>query len=596
MEIVYDPEQAYQVMSEGRLAVVLGSEVDGLGDLGFGSAEEEVDYLWRLGIRQVTPVHAVDNRIGAATVFQDLYNTTNDLVNRPVRHARRGRIADDVRDQGLAIRPRGAGRPNFGHFMRVDPGYFCGGRLDRAPPIEQGECVDWRYGHSQMMFGLDFNAFILGFHPAVHSQGEDHNSVYPDGSPGHRNANGVTAFGRDYIRALMRRGMLIDLEHMSDRTFDAITDPSAGSRGPVWDAIPAGRPGCDFKSSTPRLGAPDPCFADAYPLMSSHTSFRGQSLLSRGNPGATTLVKDFKAREFERTPAQIDYIRRSGGVIAPVVGHDPVRRTPDGGTGGRPTFRIAPGFDGPLRTGEFRGRNNCAGSSKSWIEAYLYGVQKMRGSGVALSTDMAVVGSTRPRFNPPGASTVLPENCDSSAAHLDLDEINFFHLLFDTRGPEAYLTDAIARGRAREEEGYPDQFRRGAEDQAPRLTTVEDQVAGRFLWRHTTPAGTSFDFNTQGLKSFGLLPDLLQDARNLGVAREDLRPLLRSGQAYLDMWNKAYKVTGCDVGPRTTQEQYERCAGTGVSGAGAGACRNTCPNDPGRGHALRPNGAPLFRR
>ena len=84
MRIVYSPREAYNAIAQGKLAIVLGTEVDSNGRLGsFPSAQAEVDYLWRLGIRQVTAVHAVDNEIGGAGVFQDGYNTLQDWLRRP---------------------------------------------------------------------------------------------------------------------------------------------------------------------------------------------------------------------------------------------------------------------------------------------------------------------------------------------------------------------------------------------------------------------------------------------------------------------------------------------------------------------------------
>jgi hypothetical protein len=37
---------------------------------------------------------------------------------------------------------------------------------------------------------------------------------------------------------------------------------------------------------------------------------------------------------------------------------------------------------------------------------------------------------------------------------------------------------------------------------------------------------------------YGMLPDFLQDLRNVGLTAEDLAPLFRSANDYVQMWEK----------------------------------------------------------
>jgi microsomal dipeptidase-like Zn-dependent dipeptidase len=601
MEIAYNPEDAYRIMAEGKLAVVLGTEVDSLGSLGFPTAEDEVDWLWGLGVRQLTPVHAIDNAIGGAVAFQDLYDTTEDLVNRPERDARRDTIQDELHRDGVRIWNPAA---RFGAFMKVE-NYGChfaiGGVV--APP---GECVDWRYDDEQKIFGLDTN-ILTGPHPMFATAGGpfDGGSVYGASlrEDGQRNRMGLSDYGVRYVRAMMKRGMLLDVEHMSDHTIDALIASGAlpgEPRGPLWDALPPGQNGCELGSYSRRRSMRAGCFDDVYPIMSSHTSLRGQSMVPSQEQvrGVTTLpavsaVKGYWAREFERTPRQVEFIRQSGGTIAPVVGHDPILRpqtvTRARGLDPVPAVSVFRGEDGTLRTDADRlDLNNCAGSSKSWITAYLYSVQKMRGRGVALSTDMAVVGSTGPRFDPPGTAAGLPKSCPSSYALFNPE----FDIL-DIAHPREALAREMTRGREAEERLYPWQYQRAAQNDSTRIHYYDPSGFAEppgYLVRHRAPDGRVFDFNTEGIKTYGSLPDLLQDAVNVGVAREDLAPLLHSAQDYVDMWRKAYRVTGCTRGPL-----YSRCAGRGLTPIAESVCANTCPDSPGRGSAVLPDGTPIFR-
>ncbi len=45
-----------------------------------------------------------------------------------------------------------------------------------------------------------------------------------------------------------------------------------------------------------------------------------------------------------------------------------------------------------------------------------------------------------------------------------------------------------------------------------------------------------FDINIDGMAHYGMLPDFLQDLRNVGLTAEDLAPLFRSAYDYMQMW------------------------------------------------------------
>jgi hypothetical protein len=47
-----------------------------------------------------------------------------------------------------------------------------------------------------------------------------------------------------------------------------------------------------------------------------------------------------------------------------------------------------------------------------------------------------------------------------------------------------------------------------------------------------------FDVNLDGMAHYGMLPDFLQDLRNVGLSTEDLAPLFRSAYDYVQMWGK----------------------------------------------------------
>lgn len=578
LQIVYSPDQMYDAIANGKLAVVLGTEVETLGGLGFSTAADEVDYLWRLGYRQVQLIHAVDNALGGAGLFQDAYATTNDFVHRPVRDANRERVVRDVAAQGLALDAPAGSRLNFGYLFRTDR-YGCRRGFEATPTaVSRGECIDWAFNVRQSLVSLDSFGLplLVTVHPAAAEVFVGRYAPAATDLQGQRNAQGLSPLGHEYVRALIRRGMLIDVEHASDHAFEALVNPGPGAgKGPVWDALPG--PGCS-------LAEPEtaPCWPRAYPLMSSHTSFRAQSLASvnfaclgpEGGSqfreldlgelqrlGCRTAEKGWVAREFERSVRQIEFIRRSGGTIAPVAGQDPIdsvldQRAPaEAGL----DWRLVPGRDRlPRRVPA----NNCAGSSRGWAHAYLYGLAKMRGVGVGLSTDMPMVGSAVPRYG--------ERACGASAG---------------ARRPDI------------EEALQPEQFDRRAQQPGERIAygrADAPALSGPAMRPLVPPGQAARDFNEIGLRSIGMLPDLIQDGRNIGIDARDLGPLFASAQHFIDMWNKAYRVTGCDVGVSTPRETYARCEGDGLAALDeAAVCRRTCPDDEGRGLARRPGGVPF---
>ena len=58
------------------------------------------------------------------------------------------------------------------------------------------------------------------------------------------------------------------------------------------------------------------------------------------------------------------------------------------------------------------------------------------------------------------------------------------------------------------------------------------------LVRCTAGPRRDFDINIDGMAHYGLLPDLLQDLCNFGLTAEDLKPLFRGAEDYVQMWER----------------------------------------------------------
>ena len=81
MAIAYKSADVYNIVSSGKLAVVLGVEIDHIGNLtGAAPASAvvaEIDRLYAEGVRYIFPVHLTDNPIGGAAAYNDLFLLAN---------------------------------------------------------------------------------------------------------------------------------------------------------------------------------------------------------------------------------------------------------------------------------------------------------------------------------------------------------------------------------------------------------------------------------------------------------------------------------------------------------------------------------------
>jgi microsomal dipeptidase-like Zn-dependent dipeptidase len=241
--------------------------------------------------------------------------------------------------------------------------------------------------------------------------------------------------------------------------------------------VEGGQPQCSGLGSGT---APAHCYESAYPLSVSHAHFRRLSL-----PGGRTSVVGFKASEYEIGDRQTDLIRRTGGVVGQFVSEDPVV--------------LPPGFQPPPF------ENDCAGSSKSFAVSLWYALHRMNWSGVGLATDFAFIPGAAPRF-----------------------------------GPEACSADATSDDRRKERLLFPSQYRRNHQENPVVYRTSNSTDDSALSPYHLGPH-RQFDFNKDGFAHYGLLPDLLQDVKNIGLPRRAWESLFSSAESYIQAWEKAVK-------------------------------------------------------
>ena len=274
--IVYTPDEARAVIMAGKLAVVLGIEVDYLfnchreGDLTEDLLRAQLDKYYAAGVRHLFPIHFDNNGFGA-TAFQNGLQFGIDVEN-PVNN-----------EPGLPLNPF----PVFAAYTVA---------TEDAQP-----------------FGYDYRT-------------------------GRRATQGLTELGKTLIREMIARGMIIDIDHMSAR-----------AKAEVLDI----------------------CEAARYPVVAGHVGFVE---ISRGD----------KAHEGQLLAAEVERIRRLGGMVGVIVRQgtkDQIK-----------TWR------GP---GQTVVDHTCSNTSETWVQAYLHAVAKMQGRPVAFGTDFnGLIPPTGPRFGP----------------------------------------------------------------------------------------------------------------------------------------------------------------------------------------------------
>lgn len=141
------------------------------------------------------------------------------------------------------------------------------------------------------------------------------------------NALGLTHAGSTFLRGVISKGMLYEVDHMSELASNTAMD--------IAEAV-------------------------GYPIVSGHTGF---AELARTAPSPE------KSHEGNLNPARLERIRRSGGIVAPILNQ------------GR-LDEISTFMDGPVVV-----PHSCPKSSATFAQAYLYATTKAPGIPVGFASD-----------------------------------------------------------------------------------------------------------------------------------------------------------------------------------------------------------------
>lgn len=556
MGIAYTPEQARKLVLENKMTVVIAIEQAEIGNY-FTSVKQEIDWLESLGIRHYYPIHNINNKLGGCAVFNSNLNAYNDLVHR---------TSQDGPVQAFRVRE---GRASDGSHVEMKMEKFFMRQKFKDIPIA---------GFGEMPF-IEF--------------ADVPSSLNYEVPYSHKNAEGLTAKGKEYILELMKRGIVVDVDHMSDRSQD---------------------------SAMLMLNAYN------YPMVAGHANFRH---LRRNRDETKGDAEPRLKTEFTIHDDRLSEISQSGGMVGIMNQQNNIRSS----------------VACPVP-------NNAAGGSPSFAQAYWYVLQKTGGQqGIAFGSDFnGFAPQIAPRFGVQAAyflegDELLNVPCDSrtynSAEKRDEDKLRRCHAFEQRNGvrydvpiktyhyhrfpkPEFLTSEereiweaiAIAKSGVRPEDAWQpggglDPQRTGLQQDKIknmavgfqtnrtgdylRILNCPEYVSSigndcmaerkaafmcRFgpssipvemqdyrtqelymimrpiydLWMQfengpneplrrffAYPGGRDYDFNLDGHAHYGLYPDLIQDLKNLGLNSGHLRPLFLGAEQYIKVWEQSVK-------------------------------------------------------
>jgi microsomal dipeptidase-like Zn-dependent dipeptidase len=179
MEVAYKSADVHRIVAANKLAVVVGVEIDHIGNFQTvqnravpteAQVKGEIHRLYNEGVRYIFPIHVLDNAFGGSAAYVNLFNVSN------------------VRETGHAY------------------------DLVCASPADH---ITYRYSNSDL--GVELVLAQLA------KSGFAITSISSPKCPagiGEKNKLGLTPIGVVAIKEMMRLGMLIDIDHMSQAAAD----------------------------------------------------------------------------------------------------------------------------------------------------------------------------------------------------------------------------------------------------------------------------------------------------------------------------------------------------------------------------------------
>lgn len=429
MEIAYSPADMRRIMLSNKLAVVLGSELDNIGNFDGkripteAEVRTEIRRLYDKGLRYMFPVHLLNNGLGGTAIKSDIFNlATKFNTGRPFDvelkdykdgfseyklKAKFDVLSDvpatliDANNKAIAYGGiAGAAAPLV--VPAVAPAI-----LPLIPLITTAgtTVVGIAAPLLPVLATIAVNKWTndWGISLDVIPVGNNYPSYLWKRYAGHINKLGLTTAGEIAVNEMMKLGMMIDIDHAGRKTVDRYFD--------IAFAVPGGYPlNSGHNQFTETRWTEAQLLPDGYDLSTD----AGRKLYTNHYNHISEKI----ANENDRKPDELRKLKELGGMMGVGIA----------GANVNAYTNVVPAS--ARRYTQSVVVNDNPGSSKSAAQLLLYAIEKMEGSNVCFGTDInGFAGLVGPRF---GA------NSASAAGHDRYDIYNRKNYVYNQAGQVKY--------------------------------------------------------------------------------------------------------------------------------------------------------------
>ncbi|MEO5944920.1 MAG: membrane dipeptidase [Ferruginibacter sp.] len=224
MELALDAEDMRRIVRSGKLAIIMGMEVDNFGNFNYSdvttnktTVKAEIVRLFNKGVRYIFPIHVVNNKLGGSAVYSMLFNFNNQYANSrplawgaPIPPGLMFKV-DQSPDPRVNYNLRLADVPTFGSMNAAIFGakaVFEGlSQIPFPPAFDVFKCP------TPTLACLDQFKILKSL--LIPDASWD---IYQSTTGGMVNHQGLTPLGEFAITEMMRLGMIIDVDHMSEKS------------------------------------------------------------------------------------------------------------------------------------------------------------------------------------------------------------------------------------------------------------------------------------------------------------------------------------------------------------------------------------------
>jgi microsomal dipeptidase-like Zn-dependent dipeptidase len=534
MEIAYTPADARRIIRQNKLALVLGIEVDSLGN--WKHADDCTDdelraYLHHLyhdlGVRHLFPVHIANNAFAGAAIYNDMFGVANRFLR--------------------------------GDYLQVEDGSENGVqfRLGEDP----GPAVAWY----QSPIG------IAPAHLGAYYAPPDYRKI----PGGHVNVEGLTPRGRALIEEMMRLGMLIDVDHMSHKATNETLAMAEQHDYPVvsghtelqelaWrrdETASIHKCPSEFKKTPQQLerirklgGIVAPIInqgdnrdvGEVFPQLAgkvaancagSSTAWAQAYLYAVEKMGGKGVAIGTDTNGFNRLPCP-RFGLNAGYYLQyyiPGMGEDAQRQVLRKEQVAAQTNGVR--YDEPLKDiHHYRFEGVLEGEVYDSVERDIWQAIAIHDAGLDPWTSSIPAGNDSVENCAKGFCA----SCDEQLLRPNPFGIGTGNAPWEQRAAFLVKTGQVPQHSERD----PAPVHALYEKILPIWQKWYAMQGANVPLKRSYVGERDFDINIDGVAHYGMLPDFLQDLKNVGLTEEDLLPFFRSAEEYIRTWEKCERRKG----------------------------------------------------